>query len=77
VKKSSGDQAYEELIVPGSNFAREGQGIFAGSPADQIVSHVLEGREIGGSVRTRHSVARNSSTFGPKKQPGLARERSC
>jgi hypothetical protein len=49
VKKSCCDEACEEIIVPCGHFAFEAEGIYAGSPSDQIV-HVLEGGEVGWRV---------------------------
>ena len=50
VKKSCGDKACEEIVVPGGDFAPKAQGVFARSFSDQVVSHVFDGGEVGGGV---------------------------
>src|SRR3954466_1024405 len=51
VKGSAGiDEACEELVVPGGDLAPNAQRVFAGRFADQVVSHMLDGCEVGGGV---------------------------
>ena len=50
MKELCGDEACEEVVVPGGGFALEAEGVLAGGFTDQVVGHVLEGGEVGGSV---------------------------
>src|SRR4051794_26156818 len=51
VKGSAGiDKACEEIVVPGGDLAPNAQRVFAGRFADQVVSHMLDGCEVGGGV---------------------------
>jgi hypothetical protein len=50
VKKSCCDEACEEFIVPGGDFALETEAVFAGSFSDQVVGDVSESGEIGGRM---------------------------
>jgi hypothetical protein len=47
VKKSSGDETCEEFVVPSGGLASEAYAVLAGGSADQVVSHVFDGGEIG------------------------------
>ena len=42
-----GDEACEERVVPSGDFAAEAQGVLAGSVAQEVVGHVLDGGEVG------------------------------
>jgi hypothetical protein len=50
VKKSCGDEACEEVIIPSGDFALGAHAVFCGSFSHQIVSHVLERGEVCVSV---------------------------
>jgi hypothetical protein len=50
VKKSRGEEACEEIIVPYGDFAFESEAIFAWSFSYHIVGHVPERGEICGSM---------------------------
>lgn len=50
VKKSCGDEACEEVVVPCGDFAFESEAVFAWSFSYQIEGDVPESGEIGGSV---------------------------
>ena len=50
VKKLSGNEAYQELVVPGWDFALEAEALLAGCPANEVKRHVLDGGEIGGGM---------------------------
>jgi hypothetical protein len=50
VKKSSGDETCEEFVVPSGGLASEAYAVLAGGSADQVVSHVFDGGEIGRSM---------------------------
>ena len=41
VKVSCGDEACEEVVVPGGNLAAEAEGILARRLSDQVVGHML------------------------------------
>lgn len=47
---SCGDEACEELVVPGGDLSAEATGIFAGGFSDQVQRHVLDGGEVGWGV---------------------------
>ena len=44
------DEACEEIVVPGGDLAPNAQRVFAGRFADQVVSHMLDGCEVGGGM---------------------------
>ncbi|MBI1209743.1 MAG: transposase, partial [Azospirillum sp.] len=50
VKKSSGDEACQEFVIPGSDFSSEAQGVLSGGLSDQVVGHVLESGDVGRCV---------------------------
>ena len=50
MKKASGNEICEEGVVRGDDFAFQAEAVFAGGFADQIVSHVAEGGEVGGRM---------------------------
>jgi hypothetical protein len=50
VKKSSGDEACEKVIIPGGDFASETEGVLARGSSDQVEGHVLDGGKVGRSV---------------------------
>src|SRR5580700_11502732 len=50
VKKSCGNEACEEIVVPGGDFAFGAEAWLAWGLADEIVGHVLDGGEVGGGV---------------------------
>src|ERR1700756_3852259 len=56
VKNSCGDETCEEIIVPSGHFALQPQAIFAWGSTDQVVGHVLERDEIGGSMIGAHAA---------------------
>ena len=47
VKKSCGDEACKEVVVPCGDFALKTEGVLSGGPSDEVVGHVLEGGEVG------------------------------
>ena len=49
-KKSCGDEACKKVVIPCGDFAFEPEAVFARSFSDQVVGHVLERGEIGGSM---------------------------
>jgi peptidoglycan/xylan/chitin deacetylase (PgdA/CDA1 family) len=49
VKKSCGDKAGEEFVVPRRDLALEAEAVLARSPVDQVEGHVLNGGEIDGA----------------------------
>ena len=61
MKGSAGiDEACEEIVIPGSDLASNAQRVFAGRFADQVMSHMLDGCEVGGSVGVLHGCTRLS-----------------
>ena len=50
MKGLSSEEACEEIVVPGRAPPPEAQRVLAGRHLDKIVSQVLEGGEVGGSV---------------------------
>src|SRR4051794_8805950 len=50
VNFSGGDEAYEEGVVPCGDLAPQAHGIFGLGLSEQVVGHVPEGGEVGGSV---------------------------
>lgn len=54
VKESCCDEAYEKIVIPRGDLAAETQGILARGSSQQVVRHVLDGREVGGGVIGSH-----------------------
>jgi hypothetical protein len=50
VKKSCGNKACKEIVIPAGDLAPKAEGVFSRGSSDQIVGHVFDGGEIGGSV---------------------------
>ena len=50
VNVSWGEEAGEEVVVPGGDLSAEVEGIFAGGFLDQVQGDVLDGREVGRGV---------------------------
>src|ERR1035437_8796838 len=50
VKVLCGDEACEEIVVPGGDLTPESQGVLAGSLSDEIMGHVFDGGKIGWGV---------------------------
>jgi hypothetical protein len=50
VKKSSGNETGQEIVIPSGRLALAAQGVLSRCIAEQILRHVLDGGEIGRSV---------------------------
>jgi len=50
VKGSCGDEACEEIVVPGGDFAPQAERVLAFGVAEEVEGHVLDGGEVGGRV---------------------------
>jgi len=50
VKELCGEEACEEVVVPGGGFSPEAEGVFAGGFADEVAGHVFEGGKVRGGL---------------------------
>jgi hypothetical protein len=51
-----GDEACEEVIVPGGDFTAQAQRILTGGGSQKVVGHVFDGGEVGGCVVGSHAA---------------------
>ncbi|MBC7950915.1 MAG: hypothetical protein H7Z12_03720, partial [Rhodospirillaceae bacterium] len=67
MKGLCGDEACEEIVIPGGDLSAETQGIFAGGSSQQIMGHVLDGGEVGRTYLVRtHDRRGGQISLGPR-----------